>query len=200
MDPEINAARADDLTTLHHPVRRRMLEFLNLHGPSTVGAIAAGLGQQVGSVSHHMKTLEKAGFVEPAPELARDRRESVWRGLPRRMSWSITDFADSPTDTLLATAAERANLQHHADKVSGWLTDRDEHDTTWLDAAFSTELWATATAGELSDLADRVQDLFMSWTEEVRANTAGEDGAEDGAERGPRTPVFVFTHGNPARS
>ena len=195
MDQEIRAARADDLATLHHPVRRRMLEFLTLHGPSTVGAIAAGLGQQVGSVSHHMKTLEKAGFVEPAPELARDRRESVWRGLPRRLSWSITDFADSPTDTLLATAAERANLQHHADKVSGWFTDRDEHDATWLDAAFSTEIWATATAGELSDLADRVQELFTTWTEEVRATAADEDEAE----RGLRTPVFVFTHGNPAR-
>ena len=89
MDPEIGQARADDLATLHHPVRRRMLEFLNLTGPSTVGAIAAGLGQQVGSVSHHMKTLERAGFVEPAPELARDRRESVWRGIPRRLSWSL---------------------------------------------------------------------------------------------------------------
>src|SRR4029079_5406815 len=74
MDAEIGQARADELTTLHHPVRRRMLEFLNLNGPSTVGAIAAGLGQQVGSISHHMKTLERGGFVEPAPELARDRR------------------------------------------------------------------------------------------------------------------------------
>jgi DNA-binding transcriptional ArsR family regulator len=195
MDQEIGTASTDDLTTLHHPVRRRMMEFLNLHGPSTVGAVAAGLGQQVGSISHHMKTLEKAGFVEPAPELARDRRESVWRGLPRRLSWSITDFADSPTDTLLATAAERSNLQHHADKVSGWFAERDEHDTVWVDAAFSTELWATATAGELSDLADRVQELFMTWTEEVRATAA----AEDEAERGLRTPVFVFVHGNPAR-
>ena len=195
MDQEIGTASTDDLTTLHHPVRRRMLEFLNLHGPSTVGAIAAGLGQQVGSISHHMKTLEKAGFVEPAPELAKDRRESVWRGLPRRMTWSITDFADSPTDMLLATAAERSNLQHHADKVSGWFADRDEHDAAWVDAAFSLEVWATATSGELSDFSDRLQELFMTWAEEVRANTA----AEDPEQRGLRTPVFAFAHGNPAR-
>ncbi|MEO5709074.1 MAG: winged helix-turn-helix domain-containing protein [Nocardioidaceae bacterium] len=45
-------------------MRRRMLEFLTLHGPSTVGAITAGLGQQVGSVSHHVKTLGRAGFVK----------------------------------------------------------------------------------------------------------------------------------------
>jgi len=195
MDAEIGQARADDLTTLHHPVRRRMLEFLNLNGPSTVGAIAAGLGQQVGSISHHMKTLERAGFVEPAPELARDRRESVWRGIPRRMSWSLTDFAGSPSELLLATAAQRANLQHHADKVATWFSDQEEYDDAWVDASFSTDLWATATAAELTDLAERVQDLCMTWAEEVRASTE----AETQEERALRTPVFVFTHGNPAR-
>ena len=46
MDQEIGTASTDDLTTLHHPVRRRMLEFLNLHGPSTVGASPPGSGSR----------------------------------------------------------------------------------------------------------------------------------------------------------
>ena len=54
MDDDTARTNPEDLAALHHPVRRRMLEFLNLNGPSTVGAIAAGLGQQVGSISHHM--------------------------------------------------------------------------------------------------------------------------------------------------
>jgi len=195
MDQEIGQARADDLATLHHPVRRRMLEFLNLNGPSTVGALAAGLGQQVGSISHHMKTLERSGFVEPAPELARDRRQSVWRGVPRRVSWSLTEFADSPTELLLATVAQRANLQHHADKVTQWFGDSEEYDDAWVDASFSTDIWATATAAELTDLAERVQELYMTWAEEVHEQTE----AESEEERALRTPVFVFTHGNPAR-
>jgi hypothetical protein len=64
-----------------------------------------------------------------------------------------------------------------------------------VDAAFSLEVWATATSGELSDFSDRLQELFMTWAEEVRANTA----AEDPEQRGLRTPVFAFAHGNPAR-
>ncbi len=115
----------DVLTALHHPVRRRILELLTLEGPATVGTIAAGLGQQVGSVSHHLKTLERVGFAEPAPDLARDRRESWWRSVPRRVSWSVTDFAGSPGDLLVAEAAERSNLAHHADKVTSWLTERE---------------------------------------------------------------------------
>jgi hypothetical protein len=172
-----------------------MLEFLHINGPSTVGAIAAGLGQQVGSISHHLKTLERSGLVEPAPELATDRRESWWRGVPRQMSWSITDYADSPADTLLATAAERANLQHHADKVSAWFTDREEHDPVWLNAAFATEIWATATPEEMADLSARLQHVLADWSDECREHAAAE--SEEQAAR--RTPVFVFTHGNPAR-
>jgi DNA-binding transcriptional ArsR family regulator len=195
MDDDTTRTRPEDLAALHHPVRRRMLEFLNINGPSTVGAIAAGLGQQVGSVSHHLKTLERSGLVEPAPELATDRRESWWRGVPRRMSWSITDFADSPADLLLATSAERANLQHHADKVSAWLTDREELDPVWLDAAFATEIWATATPEEMSDLSARLQELLGDWSDECREHAS----TEDEREAARRTPVFVFTHGNPAR-
>ena len=195
MDDDTTRTRPEDLAALHHPVRRRMLEFLNINGPSTVGAIAAGLGQQVGSISHHLKTLERAGLVEPAPELATDRRESWWRGVPRRMSWSITDFADSPADLLLATSAERANLQHHADKVSAWLTDREELDPAWLDAAFATEIWATATPEEMSDLSARLQQLLGDWSDECRERAS----TEDEREAARRTPVFVFTHGNPAR-
>lgn len=195
MDDDTTRTKPEDLAALHHPVRRRMLEFLNINGPSTVGAIAAGLGQQVGSVSHHLKTLERSGLVEPAPELATDRRESWWRGVPRRMSWSITDFADSPADLLLATSAERANLQHHADKVSAWLTDREELDPVWLDAAFATEIWATATPEEMSDLSARLQELLGDWSDECREHAS----TEDEREAARRTPVFVFTHGNPAR-
>jgi len=190
---------ADDLVAMHHPVRRRIMEHLHVHGPATVGALAAGLGQQVGSISHHLKTLQKIGFVEPAPELARDGRESWWRWVPREVTWSITDFAGSPTDLLLATAAERANLQHHNDKVLAWFTDREEHDAEWTDAAFSTEVWARPNAEELADLSRRVYALFADWTSECEAAEQREraDGDEAAVQR--RAPVFVFAHGNPSR-
>jgi DNA-binding transcriptional ArsR family regulator len=187
--------RTDELTAIHHPVRRRLLEHLHLEGPSTVGTMAAALGLQVGSVSHHLKTLERAGFVELAPELAKDRRETWWRGITRNVSWSITDFADSPTDLLLATAAERANLQHHNDKVLTWFTDREEADPAWVDAAFATEHWATATPAELTDLSRRILELYGTWAAECDAAAA----TEDDETRAQRRPVFVFAHGNPSR-
>ncbi|NUR06684.1 MAG: winged helix-turn-helix transcriptional regulator [Nocardioidaceae bacterium] len=190
---------ADELAALHHPVRRRILEVLQVDGPATVGGLAAALGQQVGSISHHLKTLERAGFVAPAPELARDRRESWWRGVPREVTWSITDFAGSPTETLLATAAERANLQHHNDKVLTWFSGREEYDDHWLDAAFATEHWAKATPDELSDLSARVYALFAAWAEECREAAEREQADGDTEAAALRSTVFVFAHGNPSR-
>ena len=192
----------DDLTAVSHPVRRRILEHLELHGPDTVGGLAAALGQQVGSVSHHLKVLDRSGFVAPAPELARDRRESWWRGVPRPLSWSVVDFADSPADRLLAATHERANLDHHVGKVLAWLAERDDPDgdwsPTWQQAAFSTDGWGTATAAELHDLGQRLNTLVVAWAEECKAAAARE--AElDPAERPERVPAFVFAHGNPSR-
>ena len=55
------------LRAVHHPTRRRMVDFLYLHGPSQVGTLARELGEQVGSISHHLRMLERAGVVAHVP-------------------------------------------------------------------------------------------------------------------------------------
>ncbi len=193
---------ADDLVTFHHPVRRRIVEHLGVNGPATVGTLAADLGQQVGSISHHLKSLVRAGYVEPAPELARDRRESWWRSTRRTVRWSISDFADSETDTLLAVAAERANLQHHVDKVLGWYADREQADAAWVDVAFATETWARATPAELEALGERLVGVLREFRTGCEAAEAAEREVDDAAARASlasREPVLVFAHANPAR-
>ena len=63
------------LTAMAHPLRRRLLDVLRVHGPGTASVLAERTAQAVGNVSHHMRILAEAGLVEEAPELARDRRE-----------------------------------------------------------------------------------------------------------------------------
>src|SRR4051812_388939 len=85
----------ETLRAVHHPTRRRMIDLLYLHGPSQVGTLARELGEQVGSISHHLRMLERAGVVAPAPELMTDGRTSWWRLVESSMSWSVDDFADN---------------------------------------------------------------------------------------------------------
>src|SRR5690242_18024895 len=85
---------AELLVAFHHPIRRWLTELLAVEGPANVGQLAARTGLAVGSVSHHLKVLHRQDLVAPAPELARDTRESWWRLNPRPMTWSVEDFLE----------------------------------------------------------------------------------------------------------
>ncbi|MFE4512993.1 ArsR/SmtB family transcription factor [Kitasatospora sp. NPDC056783] len=52
-------------TALAHPVRQRLLFALGTR-PSTISRLAAQLGVNKGSVSHHLKVLCEAGLVQDA--------------------------------------------------------------------------------------------------------------------------------------
>src|SRR6478736_10089268 len=94
----------ETLRAFHHPTRRRMVDYLYLHGPTQVGTLARELDQQVGSISHHLRMLQRAGVVAPAPELATDGRTSWWRLEQTSLSWSVDDFAGDAAAMVVATA------------------------------------------------------------------------------------------------
>ncbi|MFC4784465.1 ArsR/SmtB family transcription factor [Nocardioides sp. MAHUQ-72] len=183
------SAPVDALVAFHHPLRRRLFELLVLEGPAPVGVLARRLGVAVGSVSHHLKPLHAQGFVEPAPELARDTRQSWWRALPRRLSWSVLDY-DSPAAREVATAAERANLRHHVEHAVEWYAHRDRLDPAWEEAAMVTESLARATREQLQELRAGIADLLAEWTRGCREDAEARPDAE-------REPVFVFAYAVP---
>jgi DNA-binding transcriptional ArsR family regulator len=178
----------ETLRAVHHPTRRRMVDYLYLHGPSQVGTLARELGEQVGSVSHHLRMLERAGVVAPAPELATDGRTSWWRLEQASISWSVEDFGDDAADRTQAKAAERLNVDHQLGKLAAWKRASGRADPAWRRAAFSADFLALATPDELVVLQEALLATVRGWQ-------AGIDSA-DGT---PREPVFVFAHGFPTR-
>lgn len=171
------------LRAIHHPTRRRMIEHLYLLGPAQVGTLARDLGEQVGSISHHLRMLERAGIVEPAPELATDGRTSWWRLLSPSYSWSVEDF-DSPAQQIEAKAAQRANLDHQLRKLGGWRREYDAAPAPWRQAAFSTDFSALASPAQLEELGRRLVQTMKDWRAEVDRDDLQE-----------REPVFIFMHG-----
>jgi DNA-binding transcriptional ArsR family regulator len=178
----------DVVAAIHHPVRRRLLELLNLGGPNTVSGLADAAQERVGNASHHLRVLAEAGLVVAAPELARDRRERWWRPVEGSISWSVADVAGDPLAEVVASAAEQQNLAHHIGKVQQWYGHREMHDVDWVRAAFSTDYWVSVTPEELAELGRRVNDLFAEYAA----------GPERQAEPG-RHYAFVFAHGVPAK-
>ncbi|KRF19999.1 hypothetical protein ASG90_19945 [Nocardioides sp. Soil797] len=179
----------ETLRAVQHPVRRRIIEYLSVHGASQVTTLARAMDLQVGSISHHLRMLERVDVVQRAPELAADGRTSWWR-MPEgsTISWSVDDFADNPADRMQAKAAEKLNIEYQIRKLAAWKKEADRADESWRRAAFSSSTSAVATAEEFSDLQARIDATVREWTETI-----------DKADGQERLPVFVFSHGFPSR-
>lgn len=178
----------ETLQAVHHPARRRIIDHLFVHGPSQVGALARALDLQVGSVSHHLRMLERVDVVSRVPELAEDGRTSWWRLERTSISWAVEDFADNPADRAQAKAAERLNIDHQLGRLSAWKQRQDTMSEDWRRAAFASDVLAMATAEELAALGESLARTWNEWRESIDRN----DGQA-------REPVFVFAHGFPTR-
>jgi len=171
IDDDASTDLIDVLVALHHPTRRWLVELLHVEGPATVGGLAGRTGLAVGSVSHHLKPLHRQGFVEPAPELARDTRESWWRVTERPLSWSVEDFAPDGLDRKVAGQAELENFRFQARATQQWLKQMDEATPEWRRAAGSTETLVRATPEQTAELHRRLGDVVSEWTEEVKTES-----------------------------
>lgn len=178
---------ATALAALANPFRSRLLDALRIDGPSTASALAKRTGQAVGSVSHHMKVLAEAGFVEEAPELAKDRRERWWRLISAGFRWSRAEFADDPSAVTAALAAEVVALNRQFERTRDWL-DNHEAAGEWTDAAFATQDWLSLSPDELRELSEEVMDVLQRW----RQREVAQDGQE-------RESIYVFARGFPAQ-
>jgi DNA-binding transcriptional ArsR family regulator len=175
------------LAAMAHPLRRRLMDVLKVHGPSTATALARHTDQAVANVSHHLRVLAAAELVEPAPELARDRRERWWRLASANLQWSSTDFQEDAASAAVADAAQRLTLEHHVHVARQWFAATDAEREAWSEA-FTTAHWLRLTPAELGDLAGQVNELLDRW--------AGRAAPDDGQRR---DPVFVFAIGVPGQ-
>ncbi len=173
------------ITAVHHPLRRRIFDHLLLYGTSQVTALSRALDSQVGSISHHLRMLERAGVVERAEDPTGDRRTSWWRLARRGFSWSANDFAGAPGDALLAREAERQGIRAQIERLQRWRRQREAPEYADFEA-FNAEWLSWAAPDELSDLSERLVQLLTEW----RAGIDTEDGKR-------RHPVFFFAHGFP---
>jgi DNA-binding transcriptional ArsR family regulator len=173
---------AELLVAFHHPIRRWLTEILGVEGPANVGQLAATTGLAVGSVSHHLKVLHQQDLIEPAPDLARDTRESWWRLRPRAMSWSVDDFDEGSLGRRVAQTAEQENFRFQVRAMQEWLRRGPSESAGWRAAAYSTDTYVPATEEQVRDFAERLGDLVRAWSAECMAAAEEHPGL-------PRRPV-----------
>ncbi len=182
----------DVLMAFHHPTRRWLAELLEMEGPASVGRLAGRTGLAVGSVSHHLKALHRHGFIEPAPDLASDTRESWWRPARRSVTWSVDDFAAGSAARRVAGAAEAENFRHQVRAIADWLGHMHDVSAQWRRAASSTDTVVPATRGQLENLGERLRQVTEEWRQDCLDDEARRPAAE-------RLPVRVVLRAFPSR-
>jgi DNA-binding transcriptional ArsR family regulator len=170
-------ALADLLVAYHHPVRRWLIELLSVGGAANVGQLAARTGLAAGSVSHHLKALHRQGLIEPAPELARDTRESWWRARPAPLAWSVDDFAEGTLGRRVAEVAEGENVRHQLRALRDWMSRAPHDDPAWRQAAESVDTLVFATVEQLDELGNRLTELVVEWSRACAADAQARPGA-----------------------
>ena len=72
----------EELRTLAHPMRQRILRRLREAGPATATTLARDLGENSGIMSYHLRQLAEHGFVQEMAERGRGR-ERWWQVNPQ---------------------------------------------------------------------------------------------------------------------
>lgn len=157
----------DTLRVIYHPDRRRITDYLATRDAARVGDIARALDLQVGSVSHHLRMMEREGVVERADDPTADGRTSWWRAVKRSVSWSVDDFGHDESDAALARDIERANIQYQVDRLADWKRRSPRASADWRRAAFSLDNVARATPDELRRLTDAITRTVHAWSAEI---------------------------------
>ena len=177
------------LRAIAHPLRVRLYELLMAGGPATVSELAEKLGAMVGTVSYHLRQLEAYGYIEAAPELAKNRRETWWRAVPGGLRWSEVALEQAPGGREASDAARRVLLGRQIDRLRAWNERAEEWDSSWRIAAFSTDMLLTLSPDELEQFGKDVSAVVHRWVEATR------DGATP--EQSDRRQVFFFAHAFP---
>ena len=147
--------------------------FLRRDGAHSVGELSELADVAPGSVSYHLGTLEKHGFVEEAPELARDGRERWWRATHASTHYNPGQLNETPESRAASLAFRQAILQGHLVEQLAYLESEPALPRDWVDAATSGDTLAYLTVEELAEFSAEVTALAAKWD---RPRTAARDG------------------------
>jgi hypothetical protein len=183
-DPEV-------LKGIAQPIRQKLWRLLLQQGPCTVGTLAGHLSADSGQVSYHLRELAKRGWVEHAPELARDRRESWWRAVPDSTAWRLENFT-TPEGRAVVRHLDRLMVRENVERLQAFLRDYQRWSPQWRAASGSSQSFLHLTADEARQMNDELNQVLTRW---ARVG----DRADDSGDTEGRSAYYHFMYGFPER-
>src|SRR5215813_2315537 len=154
--PPIELTDPRALRAYAHPVRGKLVFLLRRRGPLTATQAAELLGESSGTTSFHLRQLAKYGLVEEAPG-----------GTGRQKPWQATSLLTHiPPIQATPEAAEAAMqlrismAQTYFERLVEWLRRSEDETDEWRSATLFGDRILWATAAELEDLKQAIEDLI----------------------------------------
>jgi hypothetical protein len=153
------------LRAIAHPVRTRVLGEVHAAGHLRAADVAATLGIPANQASFHLRQLAKYGLVEPAPELARDGRDRVWKPASEgSVELEIEDMEKGPAGKAAVSVWRRQAVAAAKDAVDRASAGRNRRVTHVM----ISEDWLRLTKAEAKEYADELIALQQRWVERTR--------------------------------
>ena len=146
------------LRALAHPARSRILDELHASGPLRATDVARLLDVPANQASFHLRQLAKYGLIEPAPELAKDGRDRVWRTVPGGMRFDDDALENTPGAKVAGEVflnQKAAFAQHMVARAFGHKDDRDAFYSLMTDALRLSKEEGEEFMIEVGEVVDR---------------------------------------------
>jgi predicted ArsR family transcriptional regulator len=152
-----------ELRALAHPVRVALHELLTLHESLTATQASKLIGGSPSSISYHLRTLAKYGYVEETD--VGTGRERPWK--LTHIGYRFTDETTDPDAKAAAGALSRQLFQRWLERRA----DYQEHKERWSDdvrdAAGDWNTLIFGTPDELRELQDAIGRLTARFRDRI---------------------------------
>ena len=166
MEPVINEVgdlvlHEPQMRALAHPVRLALFDHLSRHGPATIAALAADVGQDGQEVEAGVAELAAAGLIVAEPDKSPEDGTTRWRAIARGI------FFEVPSDSSGQAAARdltRVMFLAYESLPRQWVADHEPQlDPSWWQAAGLFNAGMTVTSDELSKIQVELEELLKPY-------------------------------------
>lgn len=152
----------EDLRTLAHPLRMRLLAILRTDGPSTATKLAGRVGESSGTTSYHLRRLAAGGFIQEVEDRG-TRRERWWEAAQRITRYSPATFIASPGAHRVLTAMRREMLRWQQMAGEQYLAEEPDWGAEWADAAGGSDFVLHLTAPRLKQMTEELMEIITRY-------------------------------------
>ncbi|MFI6295035.1 winged helix-turn-helix domain-containing protein [Nonomuraea sp. NPDC050790] len=142
-----------------HPLRLRLYELLEEHGPSTATQLSGHVGENTGSTSYHLRELAKHGMIEVAEGMGRGK-EKYWRVTPGGFGYGSPDDASDSEALGAIQVLLRDLVRQRGAELERWLAEEADTPREWVEASGLARRSLRLTTEESIAMRDAVMEVI----------------------------------------